>query len=52
VAQASKQAAEGAGNTQKAAEELARMAAELQRLVEQFQGGQAASASPTGRLSS
>jgi hypothetical protein len=40
VAQASKHAAEGAGNTQKAAQELARMAAELQRLVEQFQGGQ------------
>jgi methyl-accepting chemotaxis protein len=52
VAQASQQAAEGADNTQKAAQELARMATELQRLVEQFQGGQAASARPTGRLSS
>jgi methyl-accepting chemotaxis protein len=52
VAQASQHAAEGAGNTQKAAQELARMATELQRLVEQFQGGQAARASPTGRLSS
>jgi methyl-accepting chemotaxis protein len=39
VAQASQYAAEGAGNTQLAAEELARMAAALQRLVEQFQGG-------------
>lgn len=38
VAEASKHAAEGAGNTQKAAEELARMAAQLQRLVEQSQG--------------
>jgi methyl-accepting chemotaxis protein len=52
VAQASQHAAEGANNTQKAAEELARMAAELQRLVEQFQGGQASSASPIGRLPS
>jgi methyl-accepting chemotaxis protein len=52
VAQASQRAAEGAGNTQKAAQELARMATELQRLVEQFQGRQAASAGPTGRLSS
>ena len=40
VAQASQHAAEGASNTQKASEELARMAAGLQRLVEQFQGGQ------------
>jgi methyl-accepting chemotaxis protein len=38
VAQASQHAAEGAGNTQHAAEELARMAADLQRLVEQFKG--------------
>jgi methyl-accepting chemotaxis protein len=52
VAQASQNAAEGAGNTQQAAQELARMATELQRLVEQFQDGQAASASPTGRLPS
>src|SRR5262249_16736537 len=41
VAQASHHAAEGAGNTQTAAGELARMAAGLQRLVEQFQDGQA-----------
>ena len=41
VAQASQHAAEGASNTQKAAGELARMASALQRLVEQFQGGQA-----------
>jgi methyl-accepting chemotaxis protein len=40
VAQASQQAAEAAGNTQQAARELAGMAAELQRLVEQFHGGQ------------
>ena len=39
VAQASQHAAEGASNTQKAAQELARMAAGLQQLVEQFQGG-------------
>jgi methyl-accepting chemotaxis protein len=39
VAQASQHAAAGAGNTQKAAQELARMAAELQKLVEQFQDG-------------
>jgi methyl-accepting chemotaxis protein len=39
VAQASQQAAEGAGNTQTAAAELARMASHLQRLVEQFHDG-------------
>ncbi len=36
VAQAARGASEGAGNTQKAGEELSRMAAELQRLVSQF----------------
>jgi methyl-accepting chemotaxis protein len=39
VAQASRRATEGADNTEKAAKELARMAAELQRLVEQFKEG-------------
>src|SRR5262249_17000890 len=38
VAQASQHAAEGASNTQKAAQEPARMAPALQRLVEQFHG--------------
>jgi methyl-accepting chemotaxis protein len=37
VAQAARGASEGAGNTQKAGEELSRMAAELHRLVSQFQ---------------
>jgi methyl-accepting chemotaxis protein len=50
VAQASQHAAEGAGNTQKAAQELARMAAALQRLVEQFQGGQRQGSAPAGRV--
>jgi methyl-accepting chemotaxis protein len=38
VAQAAQGTAEGAANAQKAAQELARMAAGLQRLVEQFRG--------------
>src|SRR5262249_11858228 len=39
VAAAARHAAAGGGNTEKAAGELARVAAELQRLVEQFRAG-------------
>ena len=50
MATAAKSTTEGATNTQTAAQELARMAAELQRLVGQFKFGEEGSVAGTAEV--